>query len=144
MLPGGSGPVQFCAENDDNCPDNETLFRNLVLVVERQIFFSSHNEAYRDNFTKHEQYIMDNYAKYLPQLMYKVYISVEKLYEKLKLYEKSKEHASLPGHASNLQVERTEDIMHGALQCPEDRPWLLLFLQHCAYSGAIVSSEGTI
>ena len=85
LLPGGNGPVQFCDENDDNCPDNKTLFRNLVLVLERMIFYSSHNEAYRDNFTKHEQYIMDNYAKYLPQLMYKVCIFVENSYEKLRL-----------------------------------------------------------
>ena len=72
MLPGGTGPVRFCDENDDNCKTNETLSWNLELILKRMIFFSSHNEAYKEDYTKQEEYIKDKYAKYLPQLMYKV------------------------------------------------------------------------
>ena len=39
------------------------------------------NEAYKEDYTKHEEYIKDKYAKYLPQLMYKVCISVKNFME---------------------------------------------------------------
>ena len=68
--------------NDDPCPENRTLIGALTTTIEKYVFFST-APRYLEKFTDHEEYIIKNYAKDLPKLMYKV--RLQKRTIKLKL-----------------------------------------------------------
>ena len=77
MSPNGTGPVQFCdSDIDPNCPVIRTLDRVLQRLIEKYVFFSTDPRYLLESgvfaTTKHEQYILDNYAQHIPKLMYKV------------------------------------------------------------------------
>ena len=72
MSPSSTGPVRYCdPDSDPNCSDEHTLNSALQNTIEKYVFFSTDPRYLRNN-TKHEQYILDNYARHLPKLMYKV------------------------------------------------------------------------
>ena len=53
------------------CPENRTVKGALTTTMEKYVFFST-EPRYLENFTDHEEYIIKNYAKDLPKLMYQV------------------------------------------------------------------------
>ena len=73
FLPSSTGPVKFCNDFPYNpdCQYEHTLSRALKTTIEKYISFSL-DPRHLKNLTKHEQYIIDNYATELPKLMYKV------------------------------------------------------------------------
>ena len=88
--PSNTGQVQWCERSDVNtsdsvCPENRTLSGALTSTIQKYVFFST-NPRYLAKFTDHEEYIIKNYAKDLPGLMFKVSIQNKGQINKLKMH----------------------------------------------------------
>ena len=72
--------MKFCGDplspvevDDPSCTENKTLMGALAATISKYVFFST-DKRYLDEFTEHEEYIIDKYAADLPKLMWKVKI----------------------------------------------------------------------
>ena len=65
------GIAGFCKYNSSDkaaCKKKETLQYTMHEILDKYVFFATH----LGNFTEREEYIIENYAKYLPILQQKV------------------------------------------------------------------------